>query len=397
MKPLQSTASLTRITALALLLATQVATADVPGVYPDRIVLGQSAAFEGPASALGNGVRLGLEAAFHEANENGGVAGRRIELISYNDGYEPESAVKNVQTLIEKDKVFALIGSVGTPTSKASQPVAKDADVPFIGAFTGAGFLREKENRHAVNLRASYGEETETWIKHLTEDLGFTRIAILYQNDSFGRVGLSGVNEALSKRNLELIAEGTYERNTTAVKKALVKIRRSKPEAVVMVGAYKPIATFIKQARKLRMKSQFVTISFVGSNALAKELGKAGDGVIVTQVVPHPSDDSLGLVKQYHAALRAVDAKAKPGFVTLEGYMTGRMMIEALKENGETLTRESLLSAIEQKQTFDLGGVTLRFGEGDNQGMDQVFLSVLQSDGTWRYVDSLGVQSAEAD
>lgn len=359
------------------------------GVTKDKILLGQSAAFQGPASALGIGMRLGLQAAILEANNNGGINGRTLELITYDDGYEPEKAIENTKILIEQDQVFALIGAVGTPTSKAAQPIAKSAEVPFIGPFTGAGFLRDNDNSHVINVRGSYDQETEAWIKHLTEDLGAKKIAILYQDDSFGRAGLSGVEKAMKSRSMELVAHGTYQRNTVAVKKALLTIRKAKPDAVVMVGAYKPIAEFVKLAKRMKMKSTFMTISFVGSKPLAKELGAAGEGVVITQVVPMPEDTSMPLIVKYQAALKTMDPAADPGFVSLEGYMVGRLMIEALIQQGDDLSRENLLSTIRKTGTYDLGGLTLEYGQEDNQGMDRVYMSVINADGTFKYVDTL--------
>ncbi|MGQ7846512.1 ABC transporter substrate-binding protein [Granulosicoccus sp. 3-233] len=382
--------TVTSITLAASCLVATTALAETPGVFADRVVVGQSAAFEGPAMALGLGMRQGLQAAFAEVNEQGGVHGRRIELLTLNDGYEPDRAIANTRQLIEKDKVFALVGAVGTPTSKATQPLAKAAGVPFIGPFTGAGFLRDADNTHVVNVRGTYDQETEAWIEHLTEDLGSKRIAILYQDDSFGRAGLSGVQKAMDKRNLTLVAEGTYERNSVAVKTALLKIRKAKPDAVVMVGSYKPIAAFVKLARKIRMEAQFVTISFVGSKALAAELGKDGEGVVVTQVVPRYDDSSLALVEQYHQALNRLDVSATPGFVSLEGYLVGRLLVETLERVGPSPSRETLISQFQRAPVdLDIGGVTLSYGPGDNQGMDKVYLSVLQKDGTFRYVDRL--------
>ncbi len=359
------------------------------GVEAGKILLGQSAALEGPAAALGSGMQVGLMAAFKEANDAGGVHGRQIEMKSYNDGYEPEQAISNTNKLIEEDNVFALIGAVGTPTSKATQPIATKKGVPFVGPFTGAGFLRKKENANVINIRATYNQETEAWIKHLTEDLGFKNIAILYQDDGFGRVGLAGVNAAMEKRGMKLSAEGTYQRNTTAVKKALLTIRKAKPEAVVMVGAYKPIAAFIKLARKAKMDSVFVNISFVGSSALSKELGADGEGVVITQVVPFPWDNSLPIVKDYTKALKAYDGSAEPGFVSLEGYIVGRLTVDALKKAGKELTRQAFLDAVYQTGQFDFGGAVLEYGPGDNQGMGEVFLTVIQKDGSFKSVKKL--------
>ena len=374
---------------LGLIAAAPGAAAADPGVHDDRIVFGQSAAFDGPAGALGSGMRQGIQAAFAEANRKGGVAGRTLELIAYDDGYEPEKAIENTNRLIDQDQVFALIGEVGTPTSKAVQPISTERGVPFVGPFTGAGFLRDPGLGNVINLRATYGEETEAWIEHLTSDLGYDRIAILYQDDSFGRVGLAGVQAALQKRGLSLVAEGTYKRNTTAVKTALLAIRKGDPQAVVIVGAYKPAAAFIKLAGKVNLDATFVNISFVGSKALAAELGSDGDGVVVTQVVPFPWDATIPLVQQYQAALRAEDAAAEPGFVSLEGYMVGRLAIAALERGGAAVSRAGFLQAITDAGTIDLGGISLTFGPDDNQGMDRVFLTVIQPDGSFKPVSNL--------
>ncbi|MDH3265311.1 MAG: ABC transporter substrate-binding protein, partial [Paracoccaceae bacterium] len=217
--------------------------------------------------------------------------------------------------------------------------------------------------------------------------LGLSRIAILYQDDSFGRAGLAGVRKALERRKMQLVAEGTYMRNTTAVKRALLRIRKANPEAVLMVGAYKPSAAFIKLARRIGLNTVFVNISFVGSKALKEELGKAGKGVIISQVVPLPEDASIPLVARYQRALRAVDANAEPGFVSLEGYMVGRLVIAALQRAGEPITRKNLLKTIKEVGKFDLGGVTLSYGPDDNQGMDRVYLTVIKADGSFETID----------
>jgi len=357
------------------------------GVSDSEILLGQAAALDGPAAALGTGMNLGLRAAFNEVNAAGGVNGRKIKLISYDDGYEPDRSIKQVKKLIQTDRVFGLIGAVGTPTSKATQPIATKARVPFVGPFSGAGFLRDASHGNIVNVRATYAAETEAWIKYLVDQKGMKNVAILYQDDAFGRVGLAGVNAALEKRGMALVAEGTYQRNTTAVKSALLKIRKAKPDAVVMVGAYRPIAEFIKLSRKVKFNPTFVNISFVGSKALAKELGEDGEGVIVSQVVPFPWDTSVGVVADYHAALKAVDAAAEPGFVSLEGYLVGRLAIDALKKAGAEVTRTSFLQAFNDVGTFDFGGVKMTFAADDNQGMDDVFLTEIQKDGSFKPIE----------
>ena len=359
------------------------------GVTKDRIVFGQIAALEGPAQALGQGMRQGLLAAFAEANRAGGVAGRKLELKSADDSYEPQKMIEAMKKMLAEDKVFAIVGTVGTPTANAGLPIATEAKVPFIGPFTGAEFLRNPHKRYVVNIRTSYFQETEAWIEHLTKDLGITKIAILYQDDTFGLAGLDGVKIAMAKRNMSLVASGTFRRNTTAVKSALLEIMKANPEAVVTVGPYKPIAEFFKLARQAKMDAVFVAISFVGSDALAQEMGDKGGGVIVSQVVPFPGDTSLPVVASYQAALAALDPEAKPGFVSLEGYLVGRLVIEALKRVPGEPTREALLDAITSTGAFDLDGIELIFGPAKNQGMDQVFFTILQADGSFKPVTRL--------
>ena len=358
------------------------------GVSDGKIVFGQVAALQGPAQALGQGMRQGILAAFDAANRAGGISRRTLDLKSLDDGYEPEKTIEATKRLVDEDKVFALVGAVGTPTSKAGQPIATAAKVPFIGPFTGAEFLRTPYNRYVVNVRSSYFQETEAWIDHLVKDLAISKIAILYQDDAFGLAGLEGVQRAMAKRNMSLVAEGTFKRNTTAVKSALLDIMKARPEAVVTVAPYKPVAEFIKLAHQVNMQAVFVAISFVGPDSLAQELGDQGTGVIVTQVVPFPWDATLPVVKSYQSALTAVDGNAKPGFVSLEGYLAGRLVVEALKRIKGEPTREALLDAI-AAAPFDFGGVTLSYGPTKNQGSDRVFFTILQADGTFRPVTRL--------
>lgn len=365
------------------------------GVTADQITFGQAAPLDGPAAALGLGMKAGLNAAFDEANKKGGIHGRKLKLISIDDGYEPVKSIAATKKLIEEDKVFALVGPVGTPTSAATQPIATAAKVPFVGAFTGAGFLRDPKLANVINVRASYDAETEAWVRQLTEDLKITKIAIFYQDDAFGRAGLSGFKKAMDKRGLKIVAEGTYERNTIAVKTALLAIKGEEPEAVVMVGAYKPSAEFIKLSHKVGFNPVFVNISFVGATALAKELGADGKGVIVSQVVPFPEDTSIKVVADYQAAIAAGDAKAVPDFVSLEGYLVGRLAIAALEKAGANPDRQNFLKAIKDTGKFDFGGLVMTFGADDNEGLDKVFMTMIGADGKFKSIEKLVRVSAK--
>ncbi len=374
--------------------ATAVSTAGVsaiePGVTDDRILFGQSAAFSGLAEELGVNMRLGIRAAFKEANLAGGVHGRQLELVSLDDSYEPDAAITNTTRLINEDKVFALIGAVGTPTSRSATPIAREAGVPYIAPFTGAAFLRDPEWPNIVNLRASYNQETEEMVARLIGDLGITRIAVMYQDDSYGRAGYRGVRQALELRNMTPVSVGLYPRNTLAVKTALLDLRQGSPEAVIMIGAYRPVAEMISWARQTDMDAVFLNVSFVGSNALAKELGPAGEGVYVTQVVPFPSDDSVPVVSRYIDALAAYDSAAVPGFVSLEGYLAGRLAIASLENCGREVRRSCMTQELSSVGEIEIDGFKLQYGNGDNQGSDRVFLTVIGSDGRYYPIEALG-------
>ena len=370
----------------------------VPGVYEDRIEFGQSAAFSGPAQELGINMNIGIMAAFEEANRNGGIHGRILELSTRDDAYEPEAAITNTQALIDQEQVFALIGAVGTPTSRSATPVAAEAGIPYVAPFTGAGFLRNDDWANIVNLRASYAQETEEMVERLTTDLGVTRIAVMFQDDSFGRAGYNGALAALERRDMELVATGVYPRNTTAVKSGLLDVRRGDPEAVIVIGAYKPVAALISWSRHIGFDPIFMTVSFVGSNALAAELGAEGEGVYVTQVVPFPHDKSVPVVASYTEALAAYDPQAEPGFVSLEGYIAGRMAIAGLEGCGREATRDCFLENILAAGQFDIDSFDLDFGEEvdravDNQGSDAVFVTAIDANGAYRSVTSLGEAS----
>ncbi len=342
----------------------------------ETVLFGQSAPLTGPAQQLGTDFRAGILAAFEEANRKGGVHGRKLGLLSLDDAYEPARAAANTKSLVEEHDVFALIGSVGTPTTVVSVPVAAEAGLPFIAPLTGAEFLRDDHWSNVINLRASYFQETREIVSRLVEDLGIERIAVLYQDDSYGRAGLNGVQAALTERGLDLAAVGVYTRNTTAVKTALLELRAAAPGAVVLIGAYSPVATAIQWGRYIGLDAVFATISFSGTNALPAAMGQRGQGVYVTQVVPFPSATST-IARTYLAALRAHSWSAPVSFVSFEGYLAGRLAIAGLERTGPNLDQSEFLRQVLQGEPIDLDGFRLSFGGNDNQGSDRVFLTVI--------------------
>jgi ABC-type branched-subunit amino acid transport system substrate-binding protein len=348
-------------------------------VTDTEIVIGSCAALEGPASFLGTQTVLGARAYLNAVNDQGGVHGRKIQLLSRNDGYEPVKAIACVNQLIQQDKVFAMGFFVGTPTGAKVVPMAEAHKVPAIGFFTGAEILRTPVKRNVIHVRASYYDEARAQIDILVGTLGMKKVAVFYQEDAFGVAVLEGVKIALKKHNLEPVALGTFPRNTMDVAKGLEQIKPARPEAVVMVGTYAPLAEFVKRARADKWTSQFLTVSFVGTEAFAKAAGKDGDGVIITQVVPPPIRTDLPAVAQYVAALKKYSPDATPNFVSLEGFVDAIVLVEGLKRAGRDLSREKLVTAIEGIRDFDLGiGMKASYSSTRHHAFDAVYYTILR-------------------
>lgn len=366
------------LTGLMLLLSTLVHAET--GVSGKSILIGQSAALSGPAQQLGTEMRDGAQAYFDHVNAQGGVAGRQIVLKTLDDGYEADRATSNTKQLIDVEGVFSLFGYVGTPTSNAALPLVAKADIPFFAAFTGAQSLREPFNRNVFNIRASYFEETERIVQHITT-LSISRIAVFYQNDAYGKTGLEGVTRALKKRNIEVIGVATVERNSVDVAQAIAQMKLAKPQAIIMISAYKSCAAFIKEMLKDPIGAPiFWNISFVGSQALSKELGKEGRGVMISQVVPTPWDDVNQVVKEYKNFYLNKPGR-EAGYVSLEGFIAAKVFVEGLKRTGGNLTRESFVRSLETMSNYDAGGFQVKFSPTNHNGSHFVDLTVIGKDG----------------
>lgn len=349
------------------------------GVSDKEILIGQFAAMSGPAAQLGQRLNVGIQAYFKSVNEQGGVNGRTLRLLTRDDGYEPDKAVAAVKGLVEQDQVFALVGSVGTPTGLAALPVFTAAKVPMVGMFTGAQGLREPFNRYVFHVRASYFDETERIVQHLTT-LGVKKIAVFYQNDAYGKAGLDGMMRALTKRQLKPAATATVERNTVDVSAALTAILPEQPEAVVQIGAYKACAEFIKQARAKGYGGQFFNVSFVGSKALADELGSAGLGVVISQVVPFPYIPSIPVVREYQQRMKEA-GQTELDFSSMEGFLIGKVFVEGVRRAGKNLTRDAFITALESMKDVNLGGFEINYSPRDHSGSKYTDLTIIGTGG----------------
>ncbi len=356
-----------------------------PGVTATEVLLGSSLALKGHASFLGTQTLRGAMCYLSHVNDSGGVHGRRIRVMTYDDSYDPPICLANTQKLIVDDQVFALFCYVGTPTTVKVLPLIEEARVPLLGMFTGANALREPFNRQLINVRASYYQETDAAVRHLVDDLGLKKIAVFYQYDAYGFDGLTGTELALKRFNLAPVAGGSYNRGTLDVQEGLNKIAASGAEAVVMIGTYDPCAKFIRLAHEQGFQGLFYLVSFVGADELARRLeNQHGITVIMSQVVPPPdrSDPSPLLTGPdgYIHLLERYYPKDSPNFVGFEGFINARVLVEGLRRAGPDLTREGFIDAIESIRDLSLGpDVNIAFSPSDHQGLDRVHFTRLEN------------------
>jgi ABC-type branched-subunit amino acid transport system substrate-binding protein len=353
-----------------------------PGAGSNSIVLGQSAAFTGPAAQLGIQMNRGARLHFDAVNAAGGINGHTIELRTLDDGYEPDRCKANTEKFL-KDDVFALFGYVGTPTSVAALPLAKDSSTPFFGPFTGAEALRSPLHKYVFHVRASYYDETALIVKHLTS-FGLKDVAVFYQNDAYGKAGLEGVNRALAALKLKPVALGTVERNTVDVAAAVKDIVAARPDAVVQIGAYKACAAFIREARKTGYGGTYYNVSFVGTQALSDELGREAHGIVVSQVMPYPFSTTQPIAREYLAAFQKSGVEDTPNYSSMEGYLAAKVFTEGLKRAGRNPTKAELVSGLESLQQMDFGGFRVNFSSTQHVASKFVDLSMLTEDGKVR-------------
>jgi branched-chain amino acid transport system substrate-binding protein len=349
----------------------------------EPIVLGQSAALSGPASELGLQFQLGAQLLFDKVNAQGGVAGRPVELRSLDDGHEPRRCIENTTKLIDGGAV-ALFGYVGTATSLAALPLATAAKRIFFAPFTGSEALRIPFNPLAFHLRASYVDETRAIVKHLTS-VGIQRIGVFYQNDGEGKAGLLGVARALKLQYQSPAGLGFVERNSVDVSAAVKSVLAAKPDAIVQIGPYRSSAAFIRAARQAGFRGVFYNTSFVGAQALARELGVDVEGVVVSQVMPFPFAPITRIAGEYLAAGRqALGAAFAPSYGSIEGYVAAKTVVEGLRR-AAGLSPDGIVSGLESLRDFDLGGFHVDFGPRKHSGSRFIDLTMLTKDGKVRY------------
>jgi branched-chain amino acid transport system substrate-binding protein len=351
-----------------------------PGITNNQILVGSCSALDGPARFLGLQTIVGATTYLNHINSEGGVFGRKIQLLAFDDGYEPANA-ENCFKRLQKEGIFSAGFFVGTPTAAKYVPLAEANKVPVIGLFTGAEMLYTPLKHYVMNVRASYYDETREQVDNLWNVLGIHKIGVIYQDDAFGQAVLSGLQLALKKHNAAPVAMGTFPRNTLDVEKGINAVRPMNPGAVLIVGPYAPVAEIVKKAHTTGWHPIFLTVSFVGTEKFITEAGKDAEGTVITQVVPPYTRVDFPTVALYRESLKAFYPNEQPNFVSLEGFVDAMVLVEGLKRAGKDPTRERLISAIESIQNKDLGlgpRLTLKYSPTRHKGFDQIYTTVVR-------------------
>ncbi|NKQ41508.1 MAG: ABC transporter substrate-binding protein [Sulfurovum sp.] len=347
------------------------------------IILGSSLPLSGVNKELGQEVLEGAASYFMHINQNKGIKGKSIELIYYDDKYEPQNTLRNTKKLINKDEVFALFGFVGTPTTKEILPIIDD--IPFIAPYTGASFLRDPNKKNIVNFRSSYDEEIENIINYLHNNKDIRKFSILYQNDDYGIAGYNAIIKALKQRGLTLAGEGTYKRNTLSIKHAMHEIKDSNPEAIIIVGAYKPSARFIRDWRNnYSKKTLFAPISFVNANALVDELDGDGDNIYFSLTVPSYGDTNLDIANEYRVILSRYYPTSKPSYVSFESFLAAKAVVRALQNIKGDINRKKFLFELKNLNHDALGKIPIKYQNA--QLLNKVYIAVFRH-GEFHFID----------
>ena len=352
------------------------------GVTDNTILIGQTAGFTGQVAGQVKEMTAAVRAYFDYVNRHGGVNGRKLVLKSLDDGYDAKRAAANARKLITEDKVFALAFSRGTPTSEAMIPVLEDFRVPLVGPATGAQSLHEPFSRYVFNIRAKYRTEALRIIDHLA-GIHANRIAVLYQNNSFGKDAFAGYEQGLREHALEPVAVATLDGTTPDrdVAAAAARIAGADPQAVVIAGPLKPTADFIRTMKAKGVAAQFLVLSNLSADSFVTALGDAANGVVITQIVPYPWNPGIPLAHELQQAIHeAPDSGAVVSYTAMEGLVYAKVLVEGLRRAGRNPTREGFIKALESMRNVDLGGFTVSFGPRSREGSTYIDITMIGKD-----------------
>ena len=349
-------------------------------VDASSIKLGQSIALSGPLSELGQAMHQGAKAGFAAINGNGGVNGRRIDLMASDDGYDVKRSLENVKGFLADPGIFALFNCMGTPMVEAMLPSVLESGIPYFAPFSGALSARPANAKNVFNIRASYPEEAQQLVQHLAT-VGIKRIAIAYQNNTFGKEIFTATQLAMAKFKVEATAIVTVENSAADAGSAAAKVATSQPQAVLLGLAGKPTIEFVKAIRAQRKGLPLYALSIMGAAATLKAIGVDATGIAVSQVVPLPNNSILPIVRDFQQAWKASNTALEPSHLALEGYINARVFAEALRRAGKTPSRSAFIDSTWAMKKFDLGGFDVSFSASDKNASRFVELTMVASDG----------------
>lgn len=353
--------------------------AQTGGVAGDQVVLGHSGDLTGPLRDLGQQVIQGSQLYFDALNAAGGIHGRKVRLLARDDGYEPQRTLQNVNAYIENDEAFALFGVFGTPNNEAIIPAARSAGLPVIGSYTGATSIRGAQLRGVYNIRASYADETEKLVEHITT-LNMRRVAVAHQDNNFGREVLAAAVAALGRRGLQPLVVAAVKNDASDAAAAAQAVAAANPDAVLLGLAGKPTVETIRQLNQRRRGLALYAPSVLAAPSSLRELGKDATGVAVTQIVPSPFNTKSAVVREYQAACLGAGLK-EFSHLGLEGFVNAKVAAEGLRRAGRHLTRAGFMAGLESMRRFDVGGMDVSFGQGAASGSRLVELTMISADG----------------
>jgi branched-chain amino acid transport system substrate-binding protein len=347
------------------------------GVADKEIVIGQIIALTGPLADITPDIVNGAQAWFNAVNGKGGVNGRKVRLVTLDDGYVPANTVKAAHQLIDEDRVFALLNVTGTGNVAAIAPLLEQEKppVPLFGPITGADQLRDPAMTNLFHIRASYGDEVEKIVQHLST-LGIQRISVVYLDNGLGKSGLAGVQKAMEKRSLKIHSSASVQQDASDVDKAVASLHDSRPEVIIMITTGKATVDFIKKYNAQSRGMRFYSLSVMGTQATLRALGPDGIGVVVTSVVPFPWSQSVPAAKEYQAAMRK-SGFTNLSFIGFEAFLNAKAMTEGLRRTGRDLTRPRFVAALEGMKQVNLGGFEVGFSKSSHQGSRFVELTII--------------------
>ncbi|WP_237219117.1 ABC transporter substrate-binding protein [Rhodoferax aquaticus] len=343
------------------------------------IVLGQTYVQSGPLASLSTDPLLGIRAMLESVNRSGGIGGRPIELRQLDDAYDTARASANVKQLVG-DGAVAILMPIGTSSSVGAVKTANELKVPIVGPYTGAAPVM-KHTDYGFPVRISFEEECARIVNHLFT-LGVTRIAFAHNDNPGARAAMESAKSFIEQRGTKMIGSVAIKNDASDAAAQAQELAKLKPEVVVFSASNDVTAKFIQAYRATGAGATFYSLSFLNGAQLFKTIDKDAVGVVISQVVPYPWNVAMPIVIEYQAAMKKIGV-SDVSYASLEGYVSAKVVVEALKQAGPNPSAEKVKTALETFKALNLGGVTLRYTPTEHLGINFSELSMLRKDGSF--------------